>query len=60
MEHGPGLRLKLLGRWEDLKLNISEFFWSFHPRRNRWCEKCHLGMGNSANEAKNHRCGVDS
>ncbi len=45
-----------LMRWENFKMSISEFFWRFHPRRNRWCKKCGEFVGNSRREAKAHRC----
>ena len=47
-------------RWEQFKLAVSEFFWRFHPRRNRWCKDCDSFIGNSRAEADRHICGDES
>ena len=44
--------------WAGVKLEISEFFWRFHPRRNRFCRKCGDFIGNSSREARSHECSV--
>lgn len=44
-------------RWERFKLSVSEFFWRFHPRRNRWCSDCGSFIGNTRYEADEHVCG---
>lgn len=44
-------------RWESFKLSVPEFFWRFHPRRNRWCSYCGEFIGNSRQEARKHDCG---
>ena len=45
-------------RWR-IQMAITEFLWSFHPRRNRWCKKCGEFMGNSKPEERSHRCYED-
>lgn len=44
-------------RWEYFKISMSEFFWRFHPRRNRWCKHCGEFTGNSRQESSHHVCG---
>lgn len=44
-------------RWEGFKLWLSfTLIWSWHPRRNRWCDRCGDFIGNSKADAKAHIC----
>lgn len=42
-------------RWR-IQMAITEFIWGFHPRRNRWCDKCGDFIGNSKKETEKHEC----
>jgi len=47
---------ELWDKWLYKWLCITEFFWRFHPRRNRWCKKCGDFIGNSKAEERQHDC----
>lgn len=49
-------KYRVLFFWEKMKLTVSEFFWQFHPRRNRLCKFCGDFIGNSSKEENTHRC----